>query len=99
LAHRLTGLARDDARADRRLDRYLVELARNLLLKPFDERLARAERLLAVDHERERVDCATGEQYVQLDQVRLPIAEDLVVERGIATAPRLQEVVEVEHDL
>ena len=49
--------------------------------------------------QRQRVDGVAGQQDVELDQVGRPVAEDLVVERRIAAAARLREVVEVEHDL
>src|SRR5205085_5753655 len=40
LALRLHGLARDHPRADRRLDRHVEELPRDLLLEPLDQRAA-----------------------------------------------------------
>src|SRR5258708_28802943 len=55
LAHGLHGLPRDDAAADRRLDRDLEELARDQVLEPLAERAAAALRLAAVHHERKRI--------------------------------------------
>ena len=52
-----------------------------------------------MDDHRERVDRVAGEQHVELHQRALAVADDLVVERGVAARARLQLVVEVEDDL
>src|SRR5665213_4422939 len=56
LAARLHGLARDDPRPDRRLDRDVEHLARNLLAQLLDEQLAALVGEVTVDDERQRVD-------------------------------------------
>ncbi len=99
LAHRLHGLARDDLRADRGLDRHLELLARDLLAQPLGEHAAGGIGLVAVDDHRQRVDLVAGEQDVELHEVALAHPDQLVVERGVAARARLQLVEEVEHDL
>src|SRR3954453_21220820 len=49
LAHRLDGLAGDDLRADRRLDRHLVLLARDLLAQALDQTAADRIGVVLVD--------------------------------------------------
>ena len=48
---------------------------------------------------RERVDRLAGDQHVELDEVAVPVAGEVVVERGVAARDGLQPVVEIEHDL
>src|SRR5205085_7821478 len=69
LAHRLHRLARDDLRADRRLDRDLELLARDLSAQPLDQRAARGFGLVLVDDHRESVDQVAGQKDVHLDEV------------------------------
>src|SRR5689334_15645278 len=91
--------ARDDLAADRRLDRDLEHLSRDQLLELLAQRAAVRVRLLAVDDRRQRVDRLAVEQDVELDDVRLLVPVELIVERRVAARDRLQPVVEVEHDL
>src|SRR5688572_886293 len=99
LAHRLDGLAGDDLRADRGLDRHLELLARDLLPQALGEHAAGGIGLVPVDDHRERVHLVAGEQDVELHEVALAHPDQLVVERGVAPRARLQLVEEVEHDL
>src|SRR3712207_993275 len=78
LAEGLDGLAGDDVRADRRLDRHVELLARDLLAELLGERPAGRVRLVAVDDHRERVDRVAAQQDVQAHHVRRPHAADLV---------------------
>src|SRR5262245_43751386 len=71
LAQRLHVRARDDLRADCRLDRDLELLARDKLLHLARELLAARERLLAMDDERERVHRVPVDEDVQFDEVPL----------------------------
>jgi hypothetical protein len=52
-----------------------------------------------VDDERERVDRLAVDQDVQLDQVRRPVADLLVVHRGVALGAALELVVVVDDEL
>src|SRR5262245_31030748 len=99
LAERLHRLPGEHPRAHRRLDRDVEELAGDRPLKPLDERPAGRVGGVAVDDQRQRVDPVAGEEDVELDEVRVAVAERLVVERGIARGSRLELVVEVEDDL
>src|SRR5437016_889441 len=81
LAHRLHGLAGDDLRADRGLDRDLELLARDLLREPLRHRAPRRVRLVAVDDHRQRVDRVARQQDVELDEIRRAHPDHLVVER------------------
>ena len=47
---------------------------------------------------RERVDRLARDQDVELDHGRLPVAGEVVVERGVSARDGFQAVVEVEHD-
>src|SRR6058998_3336712 len=69
LPQRLHVRARDDLRADGRLDRDLELLAGNQLLHLDRELLASPERLVAVDDERKRVHGLAVDQDVELDEV------------------------------
>src|SRR3989454_4680379 len=89
LAHRLHGLARDDAAADRGLDGHLEELARDDRAEPLDQRLALLVRLVPVDDDRERVDGLAVEQDVELDEIRGAEVRELVVERRDRKSTRL----------
>ena len=52
-----------------------------------------------MDDHRQRVHRLAGQQDVELDHVRRPQAQEVVVQRGVAAGARLQLVEEVEHDL
>src|ERR687898_2441956 len=99
LPHRLHRLAGDYLRPDRGLDSHLELLARDLLAEALSEYAAGRIGLVAVHDHRERVDLVTCEQDVQLHEVALAHADQLVVERRITARSRLQLVEEVEHDL
>src|SRR5262245_41408726 len=99
LAHRLDGLAGDDAAADRGLDGDLVELAGDDAAELLGERLALLVRLVPMDDHAQRVDGITVEQDVELHHVRRAELEEVVVEGRVALGDRLQPVVEVDHDL
>src|SRR3954452_13060425 len=80
LAVGLDGLAGDDVRADRGLDRHVVLLARDLGPQLLGQRAARVVGLVTVDDHRQRVDRIAGEQDVELGHVRRLHAAQLVVE-------------------
>src|SRR5690606_16176387 len=90
---------RDDLVADGGLDRDVVELLRDELAELRRQPPAHVVGLVAVDDRRERVHGIAVEEDVELDEVARALADDLVVERGIASADGLQAVVEVEDDL
>src|SRR4051794_18232147 len=89
LAVGLDRLPRHDPRPDRGLDRDVVLLAGDLLAQLLDQRAARRLGLGPVNQHRQRVDRLAGEQDVELDQVRLAQADQLVVKRRVATGTRL----------
>ena len=97
LAHRPHGFAGDDVRADRRLDRDLEHLAGDQLLEPLGQDPPDRLGLVAVDDEREGIDGLAVDEDVDLGEVRRPVAELLVVHRGVALAAAL-ELVEVVDD-
>src|SRR5690606_14366468 len=99
LAHRAHGLARDDARADGRLDRHLELLARDDLLELGGHHHAVVVRLVLVHDRAEGVDLLALEQDVHLDEVGHLVARRLVVERRVPARAGLELVEEVEHDL
>src|SRR4051812_17845895 len=84
LAEGLDGLAGDDVRADRRLDRHVVLLPRDLRAQLLGQLAADLVGLVAVHDHRERVDRVAGEQHVELGEVRRPQPGDLVVQRRVA---------------
>ena len=49
--------------------------------------------------QRERVDRVAGQHHVELHEIGLVVADQLVVQGAVAAAARLELVVEVEHDL
>src|SRR3954469_13398886 len=81
LAVGLHRLARDHVRADRRLDRYVVLLARDALAQLLGEAAPELVGLVAVHDHAQRVDRVAGQQHVELGEVRRAHAEQLVVER------------------
>src|SRR5436190_20001052 len=98
LAPGLDGLARDDARTDRGLDRDVEHLPRDLLAEPIDERASALVREVAVDNERQGVHGLAPYEHIDPDEIAWPEAGHVVVETGVATGARLQLVVVVEHD-
>src|ERR1041385_5697153 len=98
LAQRADRFPGDHLRADRGLDHHLEQLSRDQLAQLLRDLLAPLVRLVAVDDHRERVHGVAVEQHVQLDEVRRPVLQELVVQRGVAARDRLQLVVEIEDD-
>src|SRR5947207_6598444 len=95
LALGLDGLARDDPRADRRLDRDVEHLPRDLLAEPLDERTSALVGEVAVNDERQRIDGLAADEHVDPDEVARTEAGHVVVEAGVAAGARLQLVVVV----
>src|SRR5947209_20326467 len=96
LAQRLHRLARDDAAADRRLDRHLEHLARNELAHLRRQRAAALVRRVAMDDDRQRVHRIAVDENVELHERRRPVAGHMIVERCVAPGERLEAIVEVE---
>src|SRR5579859_3015138 len=94
--HRLAG---DHPRTDRRLDRDVEHLPRDLLPQPLDELLAPFVRRIAVDDQRERVDLLAADEDVDAGQRPLAETDQVVIEARVAAGSRLELVVEVDHDL
>ena len=99
LAAGLHGLAGDHARADRRLDRDVEHLARDLLAQLLDELPSALVGEVAVHDQRERVDRLAADEDVDAGEVAGLEAGDVVVEARVAARARLQLVVVVEDDL
>src|SRR5579884_3896797 len=99
LAPRLHRLARDHARPDRRLDRDVEHLARDLLAELLDEEPPAVVRGLARRDQRQRVDRLAGDEHVDANELPRLEPREVVVEARVAARPRLQLVVVVEHDL
>src|SRR6266446_9202923 len=93
LAARLHGLTRDYARSDRRLDRHIEHLARNLLAQLLDEQLATLVREVAMNDQRQRVDYLPADEHVDANEVARLEAGEVVVERGVTARARLQLVI------
>src|SRR3954471_14614826 len=87
LAHRLDGLPGDDLGADRGLDGHLELLAGDLLAQALGHGPARVVGLVAVDHHAQRVHLVARQQDVELHELALAHADQLVVERGVALRP------------
>ena len=99
LAHRPHGFARHHVRSDGGLDGHLEHLARDELAQPAHQRPAERLRVLPVDDHRQRVDRLARDEHVDPDEVRRPVADLLVVHRGIARGARLELVVVVDDQL
>src|SRR3990172_9437021 len=99
LPERAHGLPRDHAAADGGLDDDLEELARDPGLELLGQRFPSLVGLVPVGDDRQGVDRVPVQQDVELDQVRAPELEEVVVERGVAPRQGLQLVVEVDDDL
>src|SRR5215467_87509 len=89
LAQRFHRLARDDMRAYGRLHRDVEHLPRDQLAHPRDQIPPPVRGVLAVDHERERVDPLAVDEDVELDHIGRAVLPELVVERGVPAARRL----------
>src|SRR5262249_29256345 len=99
LAKRADRLARDDASADRRLDRDLEHVRRDEFLQPLPPRPPPPPPLAWVDQDPERIDRLAIPQDLHLDEIARPVVGELVIERSIAARYRFQAVVEVEDAL
>src|SRR5215471_18526996 len=99
LAQRLDRLARDDMRAYCRLHRDVEHLARDQLAHAGDEVPAAVGGVLAVDHEGEGVDPLAVDEDVELHHVGRAVLLELVVERRVPAARRLELVEEIHHHL
>src|SRR5579875_2877128 len=92
LAQRAHGLARDHLAADGGLDGHLEHLPRDELLHLRRQRPAALVGSGLVDDERERVHRLAGDHDVELDQIRGPVAAEVVVERRIAAGDGLEAI-------
>src|SRR5690606_11016936 len=99
LAVRLHRAAGDDLAADRRLHGHLELLPWNHLAQCLDERAPLALRAVAMNDHRHRVDPLLVDQDVELDERRGIETQELIIERRIAAAHRLQPIEEIENDL
>src|SRR5215207_3555279 len=72
LAPCLDRLAGDDPGADRRLDRHVEHLPRDLLPQSLDEQLPALVGEVAVDDQRERIDLLAADEDVDADDVAGP---------------------------
>ena len=86
-------------RADGRLNRDIVHLARNDFTHLGRDFPAAVLRLRSVHDHRKRVDFIAVDQHVDLDDVRRAILLELVIHRSVAARDGLQPIEEVEHDL
>src|SRR5690242_7941884 len=89
---------RDDLGPDRRLDHHLEQLPRDQLPQLLRDLAAPLIRLVAMDDHRERVHRVAVQHHVELHELRLPVLEELVIERRVPSRDGLQLVVEVEND-
>src|SRR5690606_16688858 len=99
LAVGFDGAARDHLAADRSLHRDLELLAGNHLFQCLDEGAPFALGAVPVDDHRHRIDPFLVDQDVELDERRRLEAQELVIERCVAAAHRLQPIEEIEDDL
>ena len=99
LAHGLDRLAGDDLGPDGGLNGYLELLTRNQVLKLLAYTPAEIIGPVPVNKRRQSVHGLAVEQDVQLDQVGPLIADDMVVEGGVAAGYGLELVVEVKYYL
>jgi len=84
--------------ADRRLNRHIEQLARNQAAQAVGQ-LATLDRCcLGMDDRRQRIDRFTVDQQVELDQFGRSVADQGVVEAGVAPSTRFQFVIEVSQD-
>src|SRR6185436_16295660 len=92
LAQCLHRRARDHLAADRGLDRHLEHLARNQFLHFVYELAAALVGALAVHDHRQRIHAVAVDQDIEPRQRRRLEVAELVIERGVAPAHRLQAV-------
>src|SRR6266850_1020714 len=78
------GFARNDAAADRGLDRNLEHLPRNKFPQARHQIAPALRRKVAMDDQRQRIHRFAGDQHIQLDQVGFPVVGKMVVERSVA---------------
>src|SRR5262249_30189313 len=98
-AHRGDGFPGNDSRADRCLDSHLIHLARDDLLELGADVTSSLVRPIAMDDYRGRINENPVDQDVHLDEFRSGVAGQLIVQRAIAAADRLELVKKVEDDL
>src|SRR5512142_941168 len=98
LAQRPDRFPRDHLGADRSLDDHLEQLARDHLLQLLGDLAPPVVRLVLVNDDAEGVDRFAIQQDVELDELARAVAQELVIDRRIAAANRLQLVVEIEND-
>ena len=85
--------------ADRRLNGDFKHLACNVFLEFFDNRRCARVRLFGMHDKRQRVDHLAVQQNIELDEVGLAVADELVIKRGITLCARFQRIKEVKDNL
>ena len=98
LAERFDRFTGDDLAADGRLHRDFKQLAGDVVLQLFDNSSGSRIGVVGVDDERQRVHRFAVEQDVELDELRFPVAEQLIVERRIPLGARFQRIEKVVDD-
>src|SRR5712671_6912735 len=78
------GFARDDAAANRGLDRHLKHLPRNELSQARHQVAPALRRKFAMDDQRQRIDWFAGDQHIQFDEVGFDISGEMIIEGGVA---------------
>ena len=99
LAQCLDGGTGDDRAADGRLHRDLEHLPRNELVHLVHQLAAALVGAVAVHNDRQRIHLVAVDEDVEFHQRRGFEMAELVVERGVAAARRLQAIEEVQHHL
>src|SRR5258706_3907832 len=92
------GFARNDAAANRGLDRHLKHLPRNQFSQARHQVAPALGRKFAMDDQRERVDRFASDQNIQFEEVGFAVGGEVVVERSVAGRSGFKAVVKVEHD-
>ena len=98
-AHLLHGLAGDDFSADCGLDGDIILLTWNQFFELLAHAATQSHGIVNMGQRAQGIHGLAVEQDVQLDELRLAVAVDIVVERGISLADALEFVVEVDDDL
>ena len=93
----LHGGARDDVRADRRLNRDVELLTRDQIFHLFHQFTAAILRVVAVGDQRQRIHALVVDQHVHTHHVGGLEALEVVIQRRITARRGLQAVEEVEH--
>src|SRR5581483_2978680 len=97
-AHGRYGFAGDDLGADRCLDGHFKHLPRDEFFHLGGQGAAAIVSEIAVNDDGKRIDRFAGDQDVELDHGRIPIAGEVIVERGVSAGNGFQAVVEIEND-